>query len=120
MVEFLADAAVTTEQAAAELADQTWNKPAAWILGFFLGLAVIAVIILLIRAFQKSDLNERLLKAANEDRIKFAEQGHRDSVQQLSDYKVLSTQILDHLRSIEERVSELKDELIKFIYRGGK
>lgn len=116
----LAEAVVTTEQAAQGLADQTWNKPASWILGFFLGFATIAVVILIVRAFRKSDINERLLREANADRLRIAEVGHKDSVQTLSDYKSLSTQILGKLDHMDVTLCELKDELMKFIYRGGK
>jgi hypothetical protein len=120
MLMFLADAMVTTEQAAQGLADQTWNKPASWILGFFLGFAIIALIILIIRTFRKSDINENLLREANADRLRIAELGHKDAVQTLADYKSLSTQVLTKMEHMDETISELKEEFMKFIYRGGK
>jgi hypothetical protein len=73
MAFFLAQAAVSTEQAAKALADQTYNQPVNWWLVFFLGLVTTGAIIMVVRSFRKSDAMEKMLKQANDDRVATAE-----------------------------------------------
>jgi hypothetical protein len=90
--------AVSTEQAAKALADQTYNQPVNWWLAFFLGLVTIGAIIMVIRSFRKSDATELLLRQVTDDRVATAD-------------KVL----LGKLEEIKEIVNWIKERML-----GGK
>ena len=105
---FFAQGSISAEQAARALADAGYDKGTNWWLAFFLAIVTAGVIVLVIRIFRKNDANELLLRQANEDRLKIAQD-------------LIHGELMGELQEIKTAINSMKEELIKFIYgRGGK
>lgn len=104
----LADGLISAEEAAKALADQSYNHPTNWWLVFIASIATTGLVVLIVRAFKKSDVTEELLRKANEDRLAIA-----------TGYQVLSARLSEDIKQLKEAVNELKEELLRYIYRSG-